>query len=435
MLLLFLQHHEPSRLPPNPEQKAVNTLVAQIRRVAASEPAVYGVDTRIRAAEVLTPKYSGLAKDLLHDAQAELSAVNAAAEQDRMRVRLIKALAPLDLEEAKRQTKSFHPAGLEDYKAQAYDQLFLFLADRPGEARQIISEGLADGALRMVSASRLLDQLKGRDADAATSLFSEMLAALPEDSPASGDILFLIHETSKITQLSRPLAFEAIDQEVSAATSPSLRLYGQDSREMLLREIAALLDSIDLGVLRHYQDIHPELILPPPKDSKPTDQKGEDDAVDLSGLSYSDALVRARQLKTVEARAGALIEISRREDLTPQQRDSVASEALSNVNKMPLTGDRLVGLAMISRDFARRNEPANAALAAQMLSETYAKACDCPSMTCKHGNEDFDCMQNVEDFAEYLNEFKVSPDSMSLDNISLQARLLILKLHALLTAH
>lgn len=435
-VLLFVQHREPARLPPNTEQKIVTNLVAQIRRLAASEPAVYGVATRIRTAEVLTAKYPGLAKEILREAQGELSGVTAAGEQDRMRVRLVKALAPIDLEEAEHQTKAFHPGGVQDYRAEAYDQLFLFLADRPGEARQMISKGLAEGALRMVSASRLLDSLKAHDSEAATSLFAEMLAAFPADSPASGDVLYLVHETSKIVPLSRPLAFEAIDQELRAATSDSLRVYGQGGREALLRQIAALIDSVDLGVLRRYQDMHKELNLPPPKEeSKPKEEKkSEDDAPDFSGLSYSEALARTRKLENVTARAGALIDISRREELTPQQRASVASEALSTVNKMPLAGDRLFGLAMISRDFARRNEPANAALAAQMLSETYAKVCDCPSMTCKHGDEELDCMQNVEDFAEYLEEFKISPDSMRLDNISLQARLLVLKLHSLVTA-
>src|SRR5579862_9765883 len=98
-LLLFFQQNGAFRRPETtPQQKAVNTLVAQIRRLAASEPAIYGVDTRIRTAEVLTQKYPSLAKDLLHDAQGELSGVQLPVEQDRMRVRLIKVLAPLDIE-------------------------------------------------------------------------------------------------------------------------------------------------------------------------------------------------------------------------------------------------------------------------------------------------------------------------------------------------
>jgi hypothetical protein len=152
----------------------------------------------------------------------------------------------------------------------------------------------------------------------------------------------------------------------------------------------------------------------------------------LSGFTYSEALARARKLDNLLARTGALIDISRREELTAQQRTSVSSEALSTAGKLPLSGDRLFAMAMISRDFARRNDLANAGFAAQLLSETYAKVCECHAANCKHGDEDFDCMQDVEDFAEYLEEFKIPAEAMSLDNISLQARLLVLKLHALL---
>ena len=76
---------------------------------------------------------------------------------------------------------------------------------------------------------------------------------------------------------------------------------------------------------------------------------------------------------------------------------------------------------------------ANAGLAAQFLLDTYNKVCGCSAATCQQADEKFDCMQNVEDFAEYLDEFKISADALSLDNISLQARLLVLKLHACTT--
>jgi len=127
----------------------------------------------------------------------------------------------------------------------------------------------------------------------------------------------------------------------------------------------------------------------------------------------------------------ALIELSRSEELTRQQRASLASEALSAAGKLPLGEDRLLALAMLSRDFARRNEPALASLAAQLLSETFTKACDCPTAICRHSGVDFECLELVQAFAEYLDEFKISQEEMSLRNISLDARLLVLKLKSL----
>src|SRR5271165_4674344 len=105
-VLLLAQHREPSA-----EQKQVVAVVAQIRRLAAAEPVVYGIDTRLRAAEVLTGKYPKIAKDIIHDAQAALSGVAAAAEQDSLRVGLVERMAPLDLAEAEHMISSIRRGG------------------------------------------------------------------------------------------------------------------------------------------------------------------------------------------------------------------------------------------------------------------------------------------------------------------------------------
>lgn len=393
----------------------------------------------MRTAEVLAAKYPRIAREALHDAQAELSGIAVPAEQERMRVRLVRALAPLDLEEAERLTQSFRHGTDRDYVAEAYDQLYLFFEKNPEAALRMIHHGLAAGAFRMTSASRKLEDWKTKDPEAATGLFVEMLGAFPVESPHSADVLYLLDQTKQVLKLNRALSIQAIDKALSAATSESLRIpVGDDKqaiRERLLRNIASVLNSLDQGLLQRYKEQRKELDLaalaekPPPKE----DKKPDDVEPDLSGFTYAEALARARKLEDLSARASALIDISRREELTAQQRSSVALEALSTTAKLPQLDDRLFGLAMISRDFARRGEPANAALAAQLLSDNFSKVCDCPSATCTHGEQKFDCMQNVEDFAEYLDEFKISPESMNLQNISLEARLLVLKLHTLLT--
>src|SRR5260370_35511317 len=97
-LLLFA----PQQPEPSAEQKQVNVLIAQIRRLAASEPAIYGVDTRLRAAETVAGKYQKLARELLHDTEAELNGITSQEERNHMRIRIVHAWAPLDLEEAER---------------------------------------------------------------------------------------------------------------------------------------------------------------------------------------------------------------------------------------------------------------------------------------------------------------------------------------------
>jgi hypothetical protein len=430
-LALFLFVPQPQ--VPSTEQKQVETPIAQIRRLAASEPPVYGVDTRVRAAEAVSGKYPKLARELLHDAEAELSGIDSPRERDRARIRIIYAIATLDLGEAERLTKSFPRGGDQDYIAQAYDQMYLRFEERPVQAREIVSKGLAAGGFRMVSASRLVeDQIKSKP-ESAAALFSEILGAFPSESPTSEDVLYLLQQTRIIAPGNRALAIEAIDKALGAATT-----IPQAARDKMYREIVAQLSSIDPALLKRYKDTRKELDLPvqsEKKEEQPKEEKKDDEDVDLAQFPYSEALAKARKLQDPTNRTGALINISRREELTAQQRTSVATEALSAAEKMPLSGDRLVGLAMISRDFARRGELANAGLAAQLLLETYNKVCGCAAATCRYADEDFDCMQNVEDFAEYLDEFKISPDALSLDNISLLARLSVLKLHALLKSN
>jgi hypothetical protein len=128
------------------------------------------------------------------------------------------------------------------------------------------------------------------------------------------------------------------------------------------------------------------------------------------------------------ARAGCLIQLSRREDLTAKQQARVAADALTAVNQMPFGGDRLFGLSMLSRDFAKRGDLANAALTAQMLSESYTKVCSCGSPVCEANGDKLECVDLVNDYAEYLDELHFSQESLGLNNISLEARLLLLHL-------
>lgn len=416
-----------------PEQKQVTALVAQIRRLAASEPVVYGIDTRLRTAEVLTGKYPRIARDLLRESQAALGGVTSADEQDSMRVHVVELMAPLDLDEAEHVIASIHRGDEEDYVAQAYDQLVAFLAGNHRDTREMISKGLQAGGFRSGSAAKKLEDSKTSNPAVAVSVFAEILGAFPAQSAGEKDVYYMLVNTKLIADLNRSLALEAIDKALSAAVSEKLRV-SRDARLKMLREIAALVGSIDPDLLQQYKTEHKELIEAALAQNIPAPEKEEKQTLntpDLSGLSYSDALSRAESLEDVSERVLALIEIYRRESITAQQRSSVASQALSAANQMPVLGDRLVAMAMISRDFARRGELANAAFAAQLLSETYSKACACERATCEHAGESLDCLGMVEDFAKYLDEFKISPESMNLNNISLEARLLILKLYPL----
>ncbi|MDP8980350.1 MAG: hypothetical protein M3O35_07150 [Acidobacteriota bacterium] len=416
------------------QDKQVAVLAAQIRRLAVSEPVVFGIDTRMKAAEVLTSKYPKLAGEFLREGRAAMSGVSDPDDQDALRVRMAELLAPLDLDEAERVIRSIRRGRDEDFVAHAYDKLCTFLGPHPAQVRRMITKGLSAGAFRMESAAGLLASLKTVDPDAAVELFSEILAAFPAESAGEDDVYFLLKRAGEIAGVSRALAIEAIDKALNAAGSDIPRIKSEARRKMR-REVATLLGSIDPELLIRYQSERKDLEFTRTPDPKPEEDKKPDDSVpDLSKLPYAEALSQARALENLTPRAVALIELSRREELTAQQRASLASEALAVAGKLPFSQERLYALAMLSRDFARRDEPALASLAAQMLSETFTKACDCPTAICRHSGVDFECLELVEAFAQYLDEFKITQESMSLQNISLEARMLVLKLNRLLRA-
>jgi len=427
--LFFAQQTEATK-----EQKQIAALVAQIRRLAASEPVVYGIDTRLRAADVLSAKYPKVAKDLLRDAQAAISGVTLPAEQDHLRVGIVERMAPLDLEEAERSIASIRRGGDEDYVADAYDELVEFLARTHGDTGEMISKGLKAGGFRSASARKKLEDSKAANPAAAVEMFSEILGAFPAQSPGEQDVYYLLDCTKQVVGLNRPLAVQAIDQALSAATSEKL-VAGKAERRKMLREIASMLRSIDPELLERYKSEREELALAMVGEDPPKQEEARKDDLsipDLDGMSYSDALSFARSMQNPAQRTMALIDTYRRETITDQQRSSVALEALTAATTMPITNDRLTVMAVISRDFARVNQLANAAFAAQLLSETFSKACDCEHITCSRSSEKFECLDLLNLFAEYLEEFKISAESMSLNNISLQARLLIFKLYPLL---
>lgn len=127
LLFLWLTQQQPRTPEPNTQEKQVNDLIGQIRRLAGSEPVVFGIDTRLRTATVLVPRYSQVARDLLRDAQAERSGVADPAERDMLGVRLTRAWAPIDLDEAERVIGSLPRGPDHDCVAEGYDQLYQFL--------------------------------------------------------------------------------------------------------------------------------------------------------------------------------------------------------------------------------------------------------------------------------------------------------------------
>lgn len=421
-LLLFAQAQPAATA----KQKQIDSLIAQIRRLAVSEPAVYGVDTRLRLGQALSVRYPKLALESYRDAADSLTGVPDPDDQERLRVRTVELLGRLDIGEGEQLIRSVRREHDHDYVAQAYDRLYLLLENRPADARRMVSKGLAAGAFRMVSAARLLESAaSGGDANGAVRIYTEILAAFPGESPDAEDLSYLLHQTVLIAPLNRQVALEGALKALRAVPSLS-----KDAQRRIFPAVSKLLADLDPELLERYRTEHAELTdLEPAEEPK---KKETTDTPDLSNLPYPAALDAARAMPDPADRFISLLLISRRETVSSQQRASVATEALTAAAKMSVPEDRLLALAMVSRDFARNGELASAGLAAQVLLENYNKVCDCPTSTCGKDEKKVDCVDDVQQFAEYLDEFKVAPESMSLNNISLESRLLILKLRTLL---
>ena len=224
------------------EQKQITALVAQIRRLAASEPVVYGIDTRLRAAEVLTAKYPKVAKDLLRDAQAALSGVTLPAEQDSCASDIVQRMAPLDLEEAERLIASIRRGGDEDYVAEAYDKLVEFLARTSRQHSRNDQRGVCRRAASAPAAQRRnwktrRQRIRRRPWRCSLRFWVRFRRNRPDEK----DVYYLLDCTKQIAGVNRPLAVEAIDQALSAAISEKLRDHEGPARRKMLREIASLL--------------------------------------------------------------------------------------------------------------------------------------------------------------------------------------------------
>jgi hypothetical protein len=350
----------------------------------------------------------------LRDAAASLTGISDLDYQNRLRVRIIGALAPVDFTEAERTAKAIPPDRKHDRLANAYDELYKKAFNR--NHLDLILSAFHAGAFRVFAVSQETGP------GVALQLLSAIVDAFPADAPDAADIDYLLNWTEQFVAANRDLVFAAIRKALSAADRQP-----REKRSSLRLRAARLLRSLGSKPPDEFEPLllEPE---PPPEEKPKKEETSDDEGPDLSGFPYSEALERALALKSPMARAGCLIQLSRREDLTAKQQARVAADAMTAVNQMPFGGDRLVGLSMLSRDFAKHGDLANAALTAQMLSESYTKVCSCGSPVCEANGDKLECVDLVSDYAGYLDELHFSQESLGLNNISLEARLLVLRL-------
>jgi len=201
-LALFQTHAVGSR-------KQIDSLLSQIDRLSASEPAAYGVDTRIRVAEVLAPSYPAIAKRQLRDAEASLSGVSDPDYANELRIRISSTLAPLDFAEAERVAKSIEPERKHDRLAEAYGHLL----ERAGkhDPPDLILTAFHSGAFRLHFDSKQFG------AEQTLQIFAALVDAFPSSAPDIEDITYLLDHTKDSLALNRKLSLAAIRKVINAA--------------------------------------------------------------------------------------------------------------------------------------------------------------------------------------------------------------------------
>lgn len=150
-------------------------------------------------------------------------------------------------------------------------------------------------------------------------------------------------------------------------------------------------------------------------------------ASSLDGLTPDDILLRARKERNPATALDLLMHIMDLED-DRRRRLTILSEALDLSARLEDWTDRLLAQSMLARRLFDAGDTPRAAVAAQMLAETFELAFHCESAACDHFDGEDSPGEIIYSFAEYLREHHIDPARLGLEHPSLRVRLLILDL-------
>jgi hypothetical protein len=168
----------------------------------------------------------------------------------------------------------------------------------------------------------------------------------------------------------------------------------------------------------------------PPKQDEAEKSKPRTPSVEGLDLDAVIALTRRQKdpLVRIEMALGAIDDAE-----TPvRRRAALAAEFLPDTEKLPLGDDRLMSQSMLTRRLYEAGDHSGAALAAQMLEQTFTRMFDCDSAACTSFTADGPPGEMVRMFAEYLDENKIDPEELGLTHRSLRVRMLLIRLNTIL---
>jgi hypothetical protein len=410
--------------PPPPPWKPV---LEEIERIAAGEPPVLGIDTQIRAAKLLAARHPAEARRLAADATSRTLTLTDLHTRGVFLLDLAGLLGPIDPAGAVETCTLIPrrvPAAEEDPLSDCYFALMLQRQkdweEEKALARRALAAGAAGSGLMPV---HLEHTLKGHPLEASVE-YAALVAAFPESDANAAEV----NEFIRLVQLMRgrepELSRQALDMALRSLRRPGFP--GPPERRAALLERTALL----AGVVTPKPDKPltwsqlPEFKLPEKK-KEPEPEDAKEPSID--GLSADEIVALARRQKPY-AHAALLLALIDDKELPAERRAPLAEEALQATAQMPLTDDRMLAQSMLARRLYQYGATSQAAVAAQMLAETFQKMYDCESAGCLSFKGDANPGTLIKDFAEYLCEHGIRPEELGLNNRSLTARVLLLDL-------
>ncbi len=151
-------------------------------------------------------------------------------------------------------------------------------------------------------------------------------------------------------------------------------------------------------------------------------------APSMEGLDLDARIALARKQKEPMVRIEMLLDVMDAAETSARRRAALASEVLPETEKLPMDEDRLVSQSMLTRRLFEAGDRPGAALAAQMLEQTFVKMYDCETAACMAVTKEGSPGEAVRMFAEYLDENGITPADLGLTHRSLRVRMLLIEL-------
>lgn len=366
-------------------------LLERIEAIAVSEPPVLGIDTQIRTAAMLASKDPEAAERWLQAATSRALTLVDLHTRGEFLIAIVDQYRHLDVEAAE-QVCSLLPrratGAKEDPLARCYHSLFSVKRSWE-EEKALTRRALSAGAFQSPEIRGHLERTIKEHPEESAAEFSVIVEGFPSTDASLQERRNLLDMANLIRKREPELAAAA---RKVAESKPKSAPAGEDEKDLEKKQV--------LG-----------------EEKPPTE-----------GLATPELVTLARK-QSPAVQVGMLLEIiDDDKELTPPQRIALAYEALEVTPKIKAGDERLVSQSMLARRLYDYGDRSKAAVAAQMLAESFEKFYNCETAACVAFEGESSPGEVINDFAEYLRENKIQPEDLGLRHRSLEARLLILDL-------